>query len=100
MKRHNLKVLPQYFKAQINGIKNFEMRRHDRDFEVGDEIKLNEISAKLCEAYKPTGRACIVRITYILASTYDAPFEGLELGYSILGTEMVYNSEPIEGNHG
>jgi len=90
MKRHNLKILPQYYEAQINGFKNFEIRKFDRDFKVGDEIKLNEIDGRLCEPYKPTGRACVVRITYILYSDHHAPFEGIEEGYAILGTEMAY----------
>lgn len=91
MKRHNLKILPQYFEAQIAGIKPFEFRKNDREFKVGDEIKLNEISAKLGENYKPTGRACLVRITYILASHPGNEFEGIEVGYCVLGTELIYS---------
>lgn len=90
MKRHNLKILPQYFDAQVAGLKNFELRANDRKFKLGDEIKLNEISAKLGDYSKPTGRACIVRITYILASHHGNEFEGLAPGYCILGTELVY----------
>lgn len=86
MKRHNLKILSIYFGQQVAGIKNFELRKLDRDFRVGDEIKLNEITPteKLGE-YKPTGNSCILKITSI---TYG--FEGLEDGYGILGTELVY----------
>ncbi len=86
MKRHNLKILKQYYEQQVAGIKPFELRKLDRDFKVGDEIKLNEIThtEKLGE-YKPTGRACIVRITCIVCG-----FEGLEDGYGVLGTELVY----------
>lgn len=86
MKRHNLKISSRYYKQQVNGVKNFEFRKLDRDFNVGDEIKLNEITDndKLGE-YKPTGNACIVRITSILTG-----FEGLEDGYGVLGTEMIY----------
>ncbi|MFB5646027.1 MAG: DUF3850 domain-containing protein [Nitrosopumilaceae archaeon] len=86
MKRHNLKILRQYYEAQVSGVKNFEIRKLDRDFRVGDQIKLNEIAPteKIGE-YKPTGNACLVRITYITIG-----FEGLEDGYAILGTEMIY----------
>lgn len=86
MKRHNLKILKQYYEQQVAGIKNFELRKLDRDFSVGDEIKLNEIAPteKLGE-YSPTGMSCIVRITSITCG-----FEGLDDGYGILGTEMVY----------
>ena len=81
MKRHNLKILQQFFDQQIAGAKNFELRRLDRDFKIGDEIKLNEIDGE----YKPTGNSCLVRITCITTG-----FEGLEDGYGILGTELVY----------
>lgn len=86
MKRHNLKILSEYYEQQVAGIKNFVLRKLDRDFKVGDEIKLNEIAPteKLGE-YKPTGNACLVRITSITCG-----FEGLEDGFGILGTEMIY----------
>lgn len=90
MKRHNLKVLPEYFEAQIAGLKPFEFRKHDREFRIGDEIKLNEVDSEGIGELKPTGRACLVRIKYILCSTHNAPFEGIEPGYSVLGTELVY----------
>lgn len=87
MKRHNLKILSDYFAQQCAGVKNFELRKLDRDFKVGDEIKLNEIaSAEKLGEYLPTGRSCLVRITSITCG-----FEGLEDGYGILGTEMIYN---------
>jgi hypothetical protein len=86
MKRHNLKILSEYYQQQTAGVKNFELRKLDRDFRVGDEIKLNEIDhTEVLGEYKPTGNSCLVRITSI---TCD--FEGLEPGYGILGTEMVY----------
>lgn len=39
---HNLKILPKYFKAIVNGNKTFEVRKKDRDFKIGDQITLNE----------------------------------------------------------
>lgn len=88
MKRHNLKIIPQYFQMQISGVKNFELQKLDRDFNVGDEIKLNEIDKKEnIGEYRPTGNSCIVRITSILSG-----FDGLEDGFGIIGTEMVYTA--------
>ena len=86
MKRHNLKILKQYYEQQVSGVKNFELRRMDRDFNIGDEIELNEIDAagRLGE-YKPTGNSCLIKIKSITAG-----FEGLEDGYGILGTELIY----------
>ena len=59
---HKLKILPEYFTDVINKKKTFEVRFNDRDFKVGDIVKL-------CE-YIPdkgyTGRSVFVKITYIL----------------------------------
>lgn len=37
---HNLKTLPQYFDKLKEGQKNFEIRLNDRDYQVGDILKL------------------------------------------------------------
>lgn len=42
MKTHELKILPQYFKAVQNGSKTFELRKNDRRFKVGDTLILRE----------------------------------------------------------
>ena len=81
---HELKVLPCYFNAQLERRKQFELRKHDRDFCVGDEIKLNEIDQISMGDYQQTGRTAKLRITYILTD-----FEGIEDGYCLLGTEMI-----------
>lgn len=85
MKTHNLKILKEYYEQQILGVKNFELRKLDRPFTVGDVIKLHEIDrAEKLGDYKPTGRACLIRITSILSG-----FKGIEDGYGILGTAMI-----------
>ena len=61
MKTHCLKILPKYFCEVIAGRKNFELRENDRDFGVGDYIKLNE-----WENGKYTGLRITVLIEYIL----------------------------------
>lgn len=59
---HELKIYPEYFKAVTSGQKTFEVRRNDRDFQVGDFLALNEHDPQ--KGY--TGRCCIVEIAYIL----------------------------------
>lgn len=61
-KEHVLKILPEYFEAQKSGKKAFEIRKNDRNYKVGDYLKLNEYDPKI---KKPTGRAILVEITYI-----------------------------------
>jgi hypothetical protein len=40
--RHELKIWPDFFFAVEEGVKNFEIRKNDRDFKVGDEVLLME----------------------------------------------------------
>lgn len=42
MKKHELKIAPKYYEAVASGLKTFEIRKNDRDFEEGDEIVLRE----------------------------------------------------------
>lgn len=61
MKTHELKIKPQYFWDIVCNIKTFEVRKNDRNFEVGDIITLREF-----ENGKLTGKTINVEIVYIL----------------------------------
>ena len=39
---HEIKILPKYFGAVMSGAKNFEIRKNDRDYKVGDTLILKE----------------------------------------------------------
>lgn len=60
--KHKLKILPEYFNAIMSNKKKFEVRKNDRDFQVGDCIELAEWTAETGF----TGRGIFVIITYIL----------------------------------
>jgi hypothetical protein len=77
MKTHELKTWPEFFKAVASGAKTFEVRRDDRDFEVGDSLVLREWNQDK-EQY--TGRRVERVVTYILR---DDPYL-LRDGYCIL----------------
>lgn len=62
-KVHELKTHPEYFQAARDKAKRFELRKNDRDFQVGDILKLMEWDP---EASCYTGRSDYYRITYIL----------------------------------
>ena len=72
---HELKILPAYFQPVMHETKNFELRKDDRGYAVGDELKLCEFDG---EQY--TGAIIFRRVQYILR---DCP--GLAEGYCILG---------------
>jgi hypothetical protein len=81
---HFLKTWPEFFAAQANHTKPFEVRRYDRGYAVGDTLVLQEWEPARrdlgVDAY--TGRELQRRVTYVLR---DSP--GLQPGYVVLGTE-------------
>lgn len=62
---HELKIKNEYFEAVQAGIKNFEIRKADRPFRIGDKLLLREwyhgnytgreIKRKICYIYKGDG---------------------------------------------
>lgn len=77
MKTHELKTWPEHFQATWEGKKKFEIRKNDRDFQIGDDVSLKEYSFET-DTY--SGRSMIAEITYFL----DFPV-GLREGYVVLG---------------
>lgn len=63
---HNLKTLPKYFKAVVKGEKTFEVRKDDRDYQVGDTLLLQKYDngQYLVDEWR-------VEITYILGRNDD-----------------------------
>lgn len=54
VKTHELKCWPQYFRYVAEGLKNFEIRKNDREFKVGDRLTLREFTP--CEMCGAAGR--------------------------------------------
>ena len=77
---HELKILPQYFRAVCGGSKTFELRKNDRDYQEGDYLLLREHDGE-----KYTGLAIKVAVTYVLK---DCPEYGLDKDYCILGLKI------------
>ena len=77
MKTHELKTLPEYFELVRTEVKNFEVRKNDRDFKVGDLLILKEWDGEY------TGRDQRRKISYILDNN-----DYCKEGYVILGFEI------------
>lgn len=75
---HDLKILPQFYRAVLEERKTFEVRKKDRPFAVSDFVNLLEYDPDYCGGY--TGRRWYGIITYIL----DDPLYCKE-GYIIFG---------------
>ena len=80
---HELKTWPKYYKEVINGNKNFEVRKDDRNFKEGDILKLQEYRTHgygdIPSGY--TGRSTSRKVTYIL----QGGAFGVEKGFVVLG---------------
>ncbi len=78
------------FEASYRGLREWEIRYNDRDYQAGDLILLRETKntgAEMKEG-KPleyTGRKMLVRIIFIL----PGPAYGLRVGWVIMSVELL-----------
>ena len=79
---HELKTEPQYFEAEMVGIKRFEVRKNDRGYKVGDYLSLNEYDSETA-AY--TGRSLLFEVVYILDNE-----DYCKKGFVVMGLALSY----------
>lgn len=80
MKRREIKILPKYFRLVATphgGVKRFELRKDDRNYQAGDTVTLRE-----WDGQEYTGNEITVGIKYVLR---DCTEYGLMDGYCIFG---------------
>lgn len=82
---HELKIWPEYFAEVKSGNKTFEIRKSDRDYRVGDILRLREFYPKgVGSEGEYSGEECLRKISYI----YSGPI-GVAQGYVILGLKLM-----------
>ena len=79
---HELKIDRKYFIPIVQGKKTFEVRKNDRDFQVGDFLALNE-TEKTPGGVNYTGDAVLVVVQYILDTQ-----EYCKDGFVIMGIKL------------
>lgn len=79
---HELKTLQPYFTEVASGNKTFEVRKNDRNFKVGDILKLMEFD----QVEGLTGRAITAKVSYMLD---DSKY--CKKGYVVLGMHIIAN---------
>lgn len=82
MKLHVLKLKKMYYRDVMIRNKKAELRKDDRDYEVGDLIHFVDVQGKEFEAYYDN----LFRITHILR---NVPEYGLQDGYAILSIDQL-----------
>lgn len=75
MQRHCIKLDTKFFGDAVSGVKTFELRKDDRNYQVGDMLVMSEVLDD-----KLTGRVIRATITYKLDG-----YLGLVKDYCILG---------------
>lgn len=97
---HNLKTWPEPFQAIWDGVKPFELRLNDRNYQVGDRLNLREFIPEPPEKFitsSPhgeyhagyTGRRIEAMVTFVLEGHIAEKF-GLKPGYCILGIRRLW----------
>lgn len=79
---HKLKTWPQYFQRVLDREKKFEVRKNDRDYQVGDILELQEYDPEFKEYSQ---RYICGRVTYIL----HGPDFGIEKGYCVMSLVII-----------
>lgn len=96
MADHELKTDPDVFQASWEGLKNFEIRLNDREFNPGDILKLREtrFSGQQMQEGLPleyTGREIEQIVKYVLHGHLAG--YGLDEGWVIMAVQVVNSYE-------
>ena len=76
-KIHTLKTWPTEYADMKSGLKTFEIRKNDRDFQVGDILVLQEYNP---ETEKYTGEMHSYKITYMIQGQFGLPDDMCVMG--------------------
>lgn len=87
MNEIELKILPGHFQEVTRGEKKFEVRKNDRNFQVGDIVKLREF-----DYTKYIRREVLVKITYV----FQGGVFGLEKGFCVFSFERISKEDAFE----
>jgi hypothetical protein len=85
MAEHTLKCWPSFFADVADGSKTFEVRRNDRNFQVGDTLRLLEYVPD----YDYTGDECSVKVLGVWS---DLP--GVLPGHVVMRVELCSRVQP------
>ncbi len=91
MKLHILKIKEEYFHAILDGVKTFELRKNDRNYQVGDLIHFKDVEGEefnycFFSSDDEYAEKIVFQITYVLK---NVPEYGLDKDYCILGIKYL-----------
>ena len=100
MTLHELKILHEYLIDVSIGKKTFELRKNDRDYQVGDLIRFIDVqeddSTSKSQIEPNIDENTLYRITYVLK---DVEKYGLDKDYCILAIKKLNIKEVYDESH-
>ena len=98
---HELKILPPYFEAVIDGRKTFEIRKDDRGFQAGDTVMLREYDPEY-KGYHRSEEQMYTKWTYAATIGYVTSYEQHpgHVVFSLVPNAQVTGRPPAEGCEG
>ena len=78
---HELKIKPEYYRDVVSGDKTFEIRKNDRNYQVGDLLILSEFHN---DDYTGSSVRCIV--SYLIKGSEEF---GLDKDWCVLGIRVL-----------
>lgn len=88
MTEHNLKLNDRYFDAVKNKIKTYEIRKNDRDFKVGDTLRLIRVNDNGLPVDSICGQPTIAYATVTYMLGHDDFPEGIPEGYVVMSIRL------------
>lgn len=89
MTYHEIKITQRFFEPVANKVKTFELRKNDRDYRVGDTVKLLEVLDRAQDI--GTNSYILGVIRYVLKAE-DASSWGLADDHCIFGLDVTHVS--------
>jgi len=83
---HELKIQQCYLIHILEGKKTFEIRKNDRDFQIGDTIRFLPLEDEIYDCYKVQSPIPNYRINYVLSG-----FGGLQQNHVGLAITPICN---------
>lgn len=81
---HVLKCWPQFMPRIASGQKTFEIRKNDRDYQVGDTLFLQEFTPNVTIQWDHPGRHKPIRAEIVYISSFCQ-----QEGYVVLGIKVI-----------
>lgn len=89
---HRLKTWDTVFEAVMNGTKRAEFRKNDRDFQVGDSLRLCEWEWDGLGGGEYTGRECVRLVTHVVCG----PGFGIQEGFAMLSISPIEDRPKLD----